>query len=40
MWGDSAHVRLCLTKQTNDNIIAAHNSLFVGYVNFAISKRK
>jgi len=39
-WGVPSHVRLCLRKRTNEPITAAQNDLFVGYVGFAIPKRK
>jgi hypothetical protein len=39
-WGGPSHVRLCLRKRTIRLTAAAHNDLLVGYVSFAIPKRK
>jgi hypothetical protein len=33
-------VRVPIRKQTFEPVAAAHNDLFVGYVGYAISKRK
>jgi hypothetical protein len=39
-WGSRFHVRLRLTKRLTGPIAAAHHDLSIGYVSFAIPKRK